>query len=63
MKDYAAIISIFYDYDTAYYNYMMDPEADSYDVVQKLGFISLDDDDSSDIQLANIVNKKFLELV
>ena len=37
MKDHAALIATAWDLDTAYDNYLMDPEENSYDVLARMG--------------------------
>lgn len=36
-KDYAALLSSAWDIDTAYSQYLMDPEAEAYDVMKSMG--------------------------
>ena len=61
MKDYAAILSVAWDYDVAFDNYMSNPEEDTYEVAQKLGILGPSDEE--DEQLALELNRKALEYV
>ena len=61
MKDYAAILSVAWDYDVAFDNYMSNPEEDTYEVAQRLGILGPSDED--DQQLALELNRKALEYV
>ena len=43
-KDYAAIISYMWEIDTAYSSYLENPDADSYEVLRKLGLEDISDE-------------------
>lgn len=61
MKDFAAILSVAWDYSVAYNNFLMDPDEDSYEVARKLGILvsSGEDDD----KIAEEMHKQALEYV
>lgn len=61
MKDYAAIMSVAWDYDVAYDNYLNNPEEDTYDVAAKLGI--LNSSGTEDEKIARDLNRRMLELV
>lgn len=59
-KDYAALISAAWEYDIAANNYLMNPEAESYEKMKALG---IDDFDSeSDQQARNAAFRKILKM-
>ena len=61
MKDYAAILSTAWEYDTVFDNYLTNPDDDTYEMARKLGL--LDPSGDEDVALASELNRKVLKML
>ena len=55
MKDHAALIATAWDLDTAYDNYLMDPEENSYDVLARMGLEGAETRTSRSAEIARLL--------